>query len=98
MVSEIFEAQTKSVASAVGTKTHDVAEGVQVFRFAVGGKSHHLVFVAKFQEAKILSDAAIIKSERVRECDGIRDLHAVAGSRAPHRAREVAQTVRRKQS
>ncbi len=83
MVGEVLEAQTESVASSTPIETHDVAEGFQVFRLAVGGKSHHFVLVAEFREAEILRYRGVVEAERVREGDSIRDTHAVAFP-APH--------------
>ena len=83
MVNEVLETQTKSVASPIRIEAHDVAKGIEVFRLAVSGKPHDLVFVAKFREAKILGDPAVIEPERVGKRDRIGNLHPLPAP-VPH--------------
>ena len=91
---EIFEAQAETDAS-VGA--HDAAKLIQISRLAVSGQAHDLVFVAKLAKPEILRHGGVIHAQRVRKCDGARDIHAIALARSPHRAGEIAQPVGREQ-
>src|SRR4030088_2622096 len=59
MVREVVESKTKTLAAGVLVKVHDLAEGCKLLRLAIRAEPHHLVFVAKFQEAEKLRNRAI---------------------------------------
>src|SRR5215469_12061019 len=94
---EIFQAQPEAKVSTVRTKAHNVAKRFHVFRLAVSGQTHHLVFVGEFQEAEVLRHRAVVQTQRMRKSDGVSNLHAIAPAHSPHRTGKIAETVRGKQ-
>jgi len=90
---EVVEAELEAEIAAVVAEPEDVAKGFEVRGLAVGGEAHHFVFVAKFQEAEILGDRAVIEAERMGEGDRAVDAHAIAAARAPHGAGEIAEAI-----
>ena len=64
-------------------------------RLAIGGETHHFVFVAVLGKAEELRERRVEDAEGVRKQDRALDLDPIALAEAPHDAAEVAETVDR---
>src|ERR1700737_5027188 len=93
MVGEVVEAETETVTTRIFVEADDVAKGFKLIGPAIGAEAHHFVFIAEFQEAEILGDGAVKKSQRMRERDGAVNVHAVAVSNAPHGAGKIPEAI-----
>src|SRR5215831_3289614 len=93
MVRKVIEPEAEPVAAGAILETHDVAKEFQLFGLSVGGQPHDFVFVAKFQEAKILRDRAVKESQRMRKRNGPFDFHAAAAAGSPHSAGKITEAV-----
>src|SRR5437879_13668988 len=92
---EVFEAQVE--AGELAVLAQNVAKYFKLLRLTVRGQAHHFVFVTELRKAEILCDCRVVQTERVREWNCAVNLHAVAESHAPHRARKIAMAVGREQ-
>src|ERR1700675_706103 len=63
VVDEVVEAETETVGAGVFVEAHDVAKGVKLIGPAISAETHHFIFIAEFQEAEILGDGAVKKSQ-----------------------------------
>src|SRR5271157_2637358 len=95
VMEEVVASQLEVHPTAVG-RNHDPPELVQKFRLAVGGKSHHFVFVPVLREAQVLRERGIENSQRMRKRDRAHRLDLATAPHTPHRAGEVAESVKRK--
>src|ERR1700722_281445 len=93
MVGEIVEAEPETVDARVFIEADDVAKGFQMLGLAISAEPHHFVFIAEFQEAKILRDSAVKKSKRMRKRHRAVDVHAAALGDTPHGAGKIAQAI-----
>src|SRR2546423_4293708 len=98
VVHEIFESKAKIFSASIRVKPHYVPKGFELLRLAVRRQAHHFVFVAKFQESEILRHGRVVQSKGMGKRDGIFNLHAIARTDTPHRAGEITQAIRGKQS
>src|ERR1700686_2153276 len=64
MMGEVVEAETETVGARLFVKADDIAKSFKIIGLTVGAKAHHFVFIAEFQEAEILRDSAVKKSQR----------------------------------
>ena len=64
-----------------------------VFRLAIGGEAHHLVFAGVDLEAGVIGRGGIQQAERMREVDLLEDFELVAVANSGRRRRPFADAV-----
>ena len=92
VMAEIIKVQPEG---PIRQKTNQFAKLVEVGRFAVWSKSHHLVFIAVVREPEILRQRLVEHPKRVRKIDPLRDRKIGPASETPGRAGKISKTVDR---
>ena len=90
LMRKIFKSQSKGKRWIT---SNDTPTFVEEGGLAVGGQTHHLVFVTKLPEAEILSEGRVIDSQRMRERYLAQRAYSRSFANAAHEACEVTQSV-----
>lgn len=90
-----FEAQRRDCILPLAFQADDLLEFVQVARLTIGRQCHHLVLIARTQEAEVVGHRFIEQAQRVRHVDLAEDLEFAAFGGAVAGGRLLAAAVER---